>query len=151
MSDNDFIILDEEEKKDPKGDGAEKEENHELTASGHEDKEDNDNENEYEKICFICHRPESVTGRMIDLPNNITVCPDCMQRSFDAMTSGAVDLNRLMNMPGVQFVNMSDLENMQPKQQKIKKKKEKPKEFHQLDVKNIPAPIRSKPGWMSMW
>lgn len=50
MSDNDFIILDEEEKKDPKGDGAEKEENHELTASGHEDKEDNDNENEYEKI-----------------------------------------------------------------------------------------------------
>ena len=47
MSDNDFIILDEEEKKDPKGDGAEKEENHELTASGHEDKEDNDNENEY--------------------------------------------------------------------------------------------------------
>ena len=98
MSDNDFIILDEEEKKDPKGDGAEKEENHELTASGHGDKEDNDNENEYEKICFICHRPESVTGRMIDLPNNITVCPDCMQRSFDAMTSGAVDLNRLMNL-----------------------------------------------------
>ena len=144
MSDNDFIILDEEEKKDPKGDGAEKEENHELTASGHEDKEDNDNENEYEKICFICHRPESVTGRMIDLPNNITVCPDCMQRSFDAMTSGAVDLNRLMNMPGVQFVNMSDLENMQPKQQKIKKKKEKPKEFHQLDVKNIPAPHKIK-------
>ena len=144
MSDNDFIILDEEEKKDPKGDGAEKEENHELTASGHGDKEDNDNENEYEKICFICHRPESVTGRMIDLPNNITVCPDCMQRSFDAMTSGAVDLNRLMNMPGVQFVNMSDLENMQPKQQKIKKKKEKPKEFHQLDVKNIPAPHKIK-------
>ena len=60
------------------------------------------------------------------------------------MTSGAVDLNRLMNMPGVQFVNMSDLENMQPKQQKIKKKKEKPKEFHQLDVKNIPAPHKIK-------
>ena len=119
-----------------------KEESRGLTASEHEKKEDN--ENEYEKICFICHRPESVTGRMIDLPNNITVCPDCMQRSFDAMTSGSVDLNRLMNMPGVQFVNMSDLENMQPKQQKIKKKKEKPKEFHQLDVKNIPAPHKIK-------
>jgi len=81
---------------------------------------------------------------MIDLPNNITVCSDCMQKSFDAMTSGAVDLNRLMNMPGVQFLNMSDLENMQPKQQKIKKKKEKPREFHQLDVKNIPAPHKIK-------
>lgn len=142
MSDNDFIILDEEEKKDQKDDGVQKEEGRGLTASEHEKKEDN--ENEYEKICFICHRPESVTGRMIDLPNNITVCPDCMQRSFDAMTSGSVDLNRLMNMPGVQFVNMSDLENMQPKQQKIKKKKEKPKEFHQLDVKNIPAPHKIK-------
>ena len=81
---------------------------------------------------------------MIDLPNNITVCPDCMQKSFDAMTSGSIDLNRLMNMPGVQFLNMSDLENLQPKPQKIKKKKEKPKEFHQLDIKNIPAPHKIK-------
>ena len=80
---------------------------------------------EYEKVCFMCRRPESKAGKMIELPGNIHICTDCMQRSFDAMTSGAVDLNRLMNMPGVQFVNMSDLENMQPKQQKIKKKKEK--------------------------
>ena len=142
MSDNDFTILYEEEKKEQRDGGTEKEKSHELTASEHGKKDDNSSE--YEKICFICHRPESVTGKMIDLPNNITVCPDCMQRSFDAMTSGAVDLNRLMNMPGVQFVNMSDLENMQPKQQKIKKKKEKPKEFHQLDIKNIPAPHKIK-------
>ena len=142
MSDNDFIILDEEEKKEH-GDGEPgKEESRELTAAGVEKKEEDDGG--YEKICFICHRPESVAGKMIDLPNNITVCSDCMQKSFDAMTSGAVDLNRLMNMPGVQFLNMSDLENMQPKQQKIKKKKEKPREFHQLDVKNIPAPHKIK-------
>lgn len=142
MSDNDFIILDEEEKKEH-GDGEPgKEESQELTAAGEEKKEEDDGG--YEKICFICHRPESVAGKMIDLPNNITVCSDCMQKSFDAMTSGAVDLNRLMNMPGVQFLNMSDLENMQPKQQKIKKKKEKPREFHQLDVKNIPAPHKIK-------
>ena len=60
------------------------------------------------------------------------------------MTNGSVDLSRLMNMPGVQFLNLSDLENMQPKQQKIKKKKEKPKEFHQLDIRNIPAPHKIK-------
>ena len=142
MSDNDFIILDEEEKKEH-GDGEPgQEESRELTAAGEGKKEEDDGG--YEKICFICHRPESVAGKMIDLPNNITVCSDCMQKSFDAMTSGAVDLNRLMNMPGVQFLNMSDLENMQPKQQKIKKKKEKPREFHQLDVKNIPAPHKIK-------
>ena len=33
---------------------------------------------------------------------------------------------------------------MQPKPQKIKKKKEKPKEFHQLDIKAIPAPHKIK-------
>ena len=35
-----------------------------------------DKEDEYEKVCFICHRPESVAGKMIDLPNHISVCPD---------------------------------------------------------------------------
>lgn len=47
-------------------------------------------------------------------------------------------------MPGVQFLNMADLENMAPKSQKIKKKKEKPKEFHKLDIKDIPAPHKIK-------
>ncbi len=150
MSDQDFIIVDEEDKeKENNGQDSLSEEGQkkEVVSSdnsrkdGGSDKKDDDG---YEKICFICHRPESVTGKMIDLPNNITVCPDCMQRSFDAMTNGSVDLNRLMNMPGVQFFNMSDLENMQPKPQKIKKKKEKPKEFHKLDIKNIPAPHKIK-------
>ena len=145
MSENDFIILDEN---DVQGDGEKKDaasENSgkkEVTSSGAGKSGEKDDS--YEKICFICHRPESVTGRMIDLPNHITVCPDCMQRSFDAMTNGSVDLNRLMNIPGVQFLNMSDLENMQPRQQKIKKKKEKPKEFHKLDIRNIPAPHKIK-------
>lgn len=148
MSDNDFIIVDQEEEKaenEIKDNSSDQEEKKEIASVEQEDKEKKENEeDEYEKICYICHRPESVTGKMIDLPNNITVCPECMQKSFDAMTSGAVDLNRLMNMPGVQFLNLSDLENMQPKQQKIKKKKEKPKEFHQLDIKKIPAPHKIK-------
>ena len=78
----------------------------------------------YEKFCFICHRPESVTGKLTDLPNNISVCSDCMQKSFDAMTSGQIDYSKLMNIPGVQIFNMSDLENAAPRQQKVKKKKE---------------------------
>lgn len=159
MSDQDFILEDEKDKEinmktsmggqddqpekgvDSGNDSAEGSVKDEITAT---EKNDGDSDDEYEKICFICHRPESVTGKMIELPNNITVCPDCMQKSFDAMTSGAVDLNRLMNTPGVQFLNLSDLENMQPRQQKIKKKKEKPKEFHQLDIKKIPAPHKIK-------
>ncbi len=146
MSDHDFIILDEEntngEDKSSR-DTAGNEEKKEVSASG-KSSEKKEDEDRYEKVCFICHRPESVTGRMIDLPNHITVCPDCMQRSFDAMTNGSIDMNRLMNMPGVQFLNMSDLENMQPRQQKIKKKKEKPKEYHKLNIKDIPAPHKIK-------
>ncbi len=145
MSENDFIIINQDENEKENGvsetpaDGKEKKEAVSVTSSRKDKKEER-----YEKICFMCHRPESVTGKMIDLPNNITVCPDCMQRSFDAMTSGNIDLNRLMNMPGVQFLNMSDLENLQPRTQKIKKKKTKPKEFQQLDIRKLPAPHKIK-------
>ena len=144
MSDQDFIILDEEDTKEKESGRETPAENgrNEMDTRGQE--KDKNRDDGYEKICFICHRPESVTGKMIDLPNHITVCPDCMQRSFDAMTSGSIDLSRLMNMPGVQFLNMADLENMQPRAQKIKKKKEKPKEFHQLNIRDIPAPHKIK-------
>ena len=99
----------------------------------------------YEKYCFICRRPESVAGKMIELPNHINVCSDCMQKSFDAMNSGEIDLNRLMNMPGVQVFNMADFENMIPKQQKVKQKKTKEKkEEPVLDIKKIPAPHKIK-------
>ena len=94
-----------------------------MTTSDHSEKDDDG----YERICFICHRPESVTGKMVELPNNIAVCPDCMQRSFDMMNNSSMDLSSMMNIPGVHFMNLSDLENMQPKAQKIKKKKKEPK------------------------
>ncbi len=143
MSDHDFIILDEDETKEDSSSAQETGEKEKAEVTAPEQKKDKDDDG-YEKICFICHRPESVTGKMIELPNNITVCPDCMQRSFDVMNNGSIDLSRLMNMPGVQFFNMSDFENMQPRPQKIKKKKEKPKEFHQLNIKDIPAPHKIK-------
>lgn len=97
-----------------------------------------------ERFCSICHRPESITGKMIELPNNLYVCPECMQRSFDMMNSGQIDLNQLMRIPGIQVLNMQDLENMMPKQQKVKKKKEKQEPKPELDLKNIPAPHKIK-------
>ena len=143
MSDQDFVIVDEEkdseipQEKENRTEDSRKE----VVKDAEKERKDDDG---YEKICFICHRPESVTGKMIDLPNHITVCPDCMQRSFDAMSSSPLDLGKMMNMPGVQFLNLSDLEGMQPEAKKIKKKKEKPKEFPELDIKNIPAPHKIK-------
>jgi len=128
MSDQDFILVDEEEKESTGADEVDKEEKKDHLAVKKEEEKETEKDNDddgYEKICLICHRPESVAGKMIEMPNHITVCRDCMQRSFDAMTDGSVDLSRLVNMPGVQFLNLSDLDHMQPKAQKIKKKKRK--------------------------
>lgn len=120
-----------------------KEEVEKVETSGVEStKEDSDDD--YEKICFICRRPESVAGKMIELPNHICVCNDCMQKSFDAMNSGQIDYSQLMNMPGIQVMNMADLENMIPKQQKVKKKKEGEERTPLVDINNLPAPHKIK-------
>ena len=83
---------------------------------------------------------------MIELPNHITICQSCMQRSFDTMTNGSVDFSKLMNsIPGIQFLNLSDLENAIPKRQKIKKKKEtKEKPVKKLNIKDMPVPHKIK-------
>ena len=80
MSENDFIIVDAEEQDKP----ASTEEKKEVTVS---EASEEKHEDEYEKICFMCHRPESIAGKMIEMPNHITICQDCMQRSFDTMTN----------------------------------------------------------------
>ena len=108
--------------------------------------ETKNHEDEYEKICFVCRRPETVTGKMIDLPNGISICSDCMQKSFDAMMSGQIDYSQLMNMniPGVQILNMADMEKNIPKKQKVKKKKEGEEKKPLIDIRNIPAPHKIK-------
>lgn len=106
--------------------------------------EDTKKEDEYEKVCFVCRRPERTAGKMIELPNNICVCKDCMQKSFDAMTNGQIDYSQLMNMPGVQIFNMADMEQQVPKRQKIKKKKEGEERKPLVDIKNLPAPHKIK-------
>ena len=108
-------------------------------------KEEKKENEEYEKFCFMCHRPESVAGKMIDLPNDICVCSDCMQKSFDMMNNNKFDLSQLMNMPGVQFLNLSDMENMIPKRQQVKKKKPEEKKAEPVfNISDIPAPHKIK-------
>lgn len=108
-------------------------------------KEEKKENEEYEKFCFMCHRPESVAGKMIDLPNDICVCSDCMQKSFDMMNNNKLDLSQLMNMPGVQFLNLSDMENMIPKRQQVKKKKPEEKKAEPVfNIRDIPAPHKIK-------
>ena len=50
-----------------------------------EDSKNKNNDSDYEDVCYICKRPERVAGRMIHIPNNINVCNDCMQKTFNSM------------------------------------------------------------------
>ena len=103
----------------------------------------NDNRGRYEKICVICRRTESqCKGPMIDLYNNITVCNDCMQRTFDSLNNMPMN-NDLFNGFGMNMFN-PNMENM-PKKNKLKKKKEEEKkEFPEITLKSLPAPHKIK-------
>ena len=120
--------------------------------------EKNKNENEIEEVkqeddtrdvehyCYLCRRPESMTGKMLSLPNNIYICTDCMQRTLDTMGQGQfsfidarnmdldhLDINKIMN----------DMQMKQPKQEVKKKKKDK-EEVPELQLKDLPAPHKIK-------
>nr|MCR4904270.1 ATP-dependent Clp protease ATP-binding subunit ClpX [Butyrivibrio sp.] len=129
-------------------------------ASDSKDKTNTDNnENQYEDVCFVCRRPESKAGKMFHLPNNICICDDCMHKTMDTVSQ--FDYQNLLNnpnlmnelnknsngFPNISFMNMNDFQNMGgiPNSQKIKKKKEKePKVKPEFDIKNIPAPHKIK-------
>lgn len=110
-------------------------------------KDDND---EYEKICYVCRRPESITGKMISMPNNMHVCPDCLQHSFDAINNSNINYDDIMKMmSGANFngmnmfgTNMEDVE--VPKSQRLKKRKKNGKKEPIINLKEIPAPHEIK-------
>ena len=117
-----------------------------------ENNQDNLNEkiDEFEDICYICRRPESVAGKMIHIQDSICICNDCMQKTFDTMAGSGFNMGNMMNMdlsrmPNISMINLSDLAGQIPERQKIKKKKPKEKKAEPvLDIHSIPAPHKIK-------
>ncbi len=109
------------------------------------DNKDKDN-GEYEKICYMCRRPESKAGRMIEMPGNISICADCMQKTFDSIQgSTGMQYSDLMKLSNMNFINLSELQGEIPRRQKVKKKKEKEeKPTPVFNIKDIPAPHKIK-------
>ncbi len=130
-----------------------------------------DDSNHKEEYCAMCGRPESQCGRLLHVPNQMNVCMDCMQATFDNMGGlggfpgfpglnpsepGAqgpegINLGDLFQTggktPNVSFVNMSDLQGLFGGQPRVKAKKKKKEEKNMepiLDIKKIPAPHRIK-------
>lgn len=104
--------------------------------------QDEEKDNDYEDVCFLCHRPESKTGKLITLAKGICICSECMQKTMDTFQNGNPDFSKI---PGLSFINLTDLQNMIPQRQKVKKKKPKEKEpVKELDIRSIPAPHKIK-------
>ena len=123
--------------------------NENMTEDKDINKNNNVNSDDYEKICFVCRRPESRAGKMIVMPNNIYICQDCMQRTFDSINSSGInyeDMMKMSNMPGMgMFGNFGVMDSDPvPEKQKLKKKKEDKKELPALDVSKLPAPHEIK-------
>ena len=101
--------------------------NENMTEDKNINKNNNGNSDDYEKICFVCRRPESRAGKMIVMPNNIYICQDCMQRTFDSINSSGMnyeDMMKMSNMPRMgMFGNFGVMDSDPvPEKQKLKKK-----------------------------
>ena len=120
----------------------------------------------FEDVCFVCRRNEGKAGTMFHLPNHISVCADCMQKTmaqvsnfdyqgmFGGMDAKAYeeelkklskDLDKFSEdkgFPGFSFINLANLQGDGgiPNKQKLKKKKPGEAAKPIIDIKNIPAP-----------
>jgi ATP-dependent Clp protease ATP-binding subunit ClpX len=117
------------------------------------DNNKNNQDDEYEKYCYMCRRPESSAGKLISFGNSIYICPDCMQRTFDAFSGNSMQFMDLSKFPGFDsFSQFTTPPNDIPNSQKVKKKKPKAEtkknsqepEFEELTLKTIPAPHKIK-------
>lgn len=104
---------------------------------------------EYEEVCYICRRPEHIAGKMIQIQNEIYICRDCMQKTFDSMNHAPFPMGDMLNlgndkMPNISMINLSDLQGFVPNNQRLKKKDKEKKKEPVLDIKAIPAPHKIK-------
>ena len=117
------------------------------------DDDDDDEPEKHNEFCCMCHRTEKQGAKLVHMPNHMSICTDCMQKSFDSFGStpgnGGIQFVDLSNMDfnNLKNMNLGDLlaGSLSSQQVKPKKKKKKAKEEKkQLSIQNIPAPHQIK-------
>ncbi len=104
-------------------------------------------ENGYEKYCQMCRRPESVAGKMIQLPNDFCVCNDCLQKTFDSINGGGFPYMEMLTIDPSMFRMGGDFMKMPKVKKKAKPEEKEKKEAEEapvLDLKNLKAPHKIK-------
>ncbi len=106
------------------------------------------------RSCFMCHRTEDQAGKLLLLPGGITVCGDCMQKSFDAMDNPQIrsmlnlqNLTNMQNFPDMGMFRMdgADVKAQEKAPEKAQKKEDARKAVRPVfDINDLPAPHRIK-------
>lgn len=65
---------------------------------------DNNND-EFERFCSICHRSESTAGKLLKMPGGACTCVDCLQNMVDSFENSGFDPSSL-GIPGMPFGGM---------------------------------------------
>ena len=107
-----------------------------------EDKNKTEEEKD-EGFCSICGRPAEKAGRLLHMPNGMSVCEDCLQKSMDAFQSRPELKSLADQFKNISFVNLSDLfgGGAQEPEAETKKEAEQPRPFR---MKDVPQPHRIK-------
>jgi len=94
---------------------------------------------DHEHYCMMCHRPESKTGKQIEIPGGMYICTDCMQKGFEAMQN--TNMNEMISRlpPNIGMIDLSGLGFGMPAQDHKKKEKHE-KQAKKLTLKDVPKP-----------
>ncbi len=100
----------------------------------------------YEKYCQMCRRPESIAGKMIQLPNDFCVCNDCLQKTFDSINGNGFPYMEMLTLDPSMFRMGGDFMKMPKVKKKAKPAEQgkKEEETSALDIKNLKAPHKIK-------
>ncbi len=102
------------------------------------------NNDEYEKYCYMCRRPESDTGKLINFADNVYICPDCLQKTLDQIQN--TPILDITNMPGFNNFNMFTPNMDIPNSQKLKRRKKKTSDSDKPDGDASFTPNRDAAG-----
>lgn len=128
-----------------------------------EEKKQDEDKNSYERYCYICRRPESKTGKMIEMPGGISICPDCMQNAFNTLNNygpnfglgdnpldfsnmNGVSFDELLNPQGVKAEDNKDSEGESDGEQKKKEPNIRFINLGPMNMKESAKIKKKKPG-----
>ncbi len=55
---------------------------------------------DYENVCYVCHRTESTAGKMVQVAPGLHICPDCLQKTFDSVANMGFGMDSINSLFG---------------------------------------------------